>query len=233
MRNKGLQGALGGQLGRGATGGDTSGTTPARASLPPAAASLPGMGSKALSASWQERASRGLGPSCSPGWQSQSPGAVLPSAYEDTGGTCEVSLMVRPPFIVQRFFDGWILEGGAGVTPSRAEGCPVSSHFLPNTQGPRGAFKIPFITMEPSRLKSQAKGLELVSGVATWGRGFGIGFFFFALSFLFKQKWKVKWQRGEGSCPLPPSELGQTPLVSSRTLQCLEASGHWGSLHPA
>lgn len=42
----------------------------------------------------------------------------------------------------------------------------MSSRFLPNTQGPRWAFKIPFITMEPSRLKSQAKGLGLVSGVA-------------------------------------------------------------------
>lgn len=132
--------------------------------------------------------SRALGPSRSPGWQSQSPGAVLPSAYEDTGGTCEVSPRVRPPLIVQGFFDGWIVEGDAGVTPSRAKGCPVSSRFLPNTQGPRWAFKIPFITMEPPRLKSQAKGLGLVSGVAAWEQGFGIGFFFFALSFLFKQK---------------------------------------------
>lgn len=54
----------------------------------------------------------------------------------------------------------------------------MSSRFLPNTQGPRWAFKIPFITMEPSRLKSQAKGLGLVSGVAglegewVWDWGF-------------------------------------------------------------
>lgn len=49
----------------------------------------------------------------------------------------------------------------------------MSSRFLPNTQGPHWAFKIPFITMEPSRLKSQAKGLGLVSGVAGWGGGVG------------------------------------------------------------
>lgn len=100
-----------------------------------------------------------------------------------TGGTCKVSPVVKPPLVVPRcFFLFWWLDPatllhrpcpsrerwrwGAGVTPSRAQGCPVSSHFLPNTQGPHWAFKIPFITMEPSRLKSQAGSLGLVSGVA-------------------------------------------------------------------
>lgn len=58
----------------------------------------------------------------------------------------------------------------------------MSSRFLPNTQGPRWALKTPFITMEPSRLKSQGKGLGLVSAVAGGdgevGLGMGLGFCF-------------------------------------------------------
>lgn len=55
--------------------------------------------------------------------------------------------------VVCFFFGCWILR------------CSCASCFLPNTQGPRRAFKIPFITMEPPRLRAQAIG----PGGGFWG----------------------------------------------------------------
>lgn len=69
------------------------------------------------------------------------------------------------------FFGRWILR------------CSSASCFLPNTQGPRRAFKIPFITMEPPRLRAQAEG----PGGGFWGWVLVVVFFFvvfFALNFL-------------------------------------------------
>lgn len=87
----------------------------------------------------------------------------------------------------------------------------MSSRFLPNTQGPRWAFKIPFITMEPSRLKSQAGGLGLVSGVACWvggESGFGVVLFFcfkLVLFFFFKKNKNEKLEAGRRGLLSPPA----------------------------
>lgn len=80
--------------------------------LAPAAASLPGMGSKEFSPSRLGRASRVLGPSL-PDSPAKPPGrAALPSpamyllclcTYKDTGGTCKVSPMGKPPLVIQGF----------------------------------------------------------------------------------------------------------------------------------
>lgn len=75
-------------------------------------------------------------------------------------------------------------EGVMASPQAWPEAVPVQQP-LPHTQGPRRAFKMPFITMEPSRLKSPSRGL----GVGFWcGRlrewdwdwdGVRVFFFFF------------------------------------------------------
>lgn len=104
----------------------------------------------------------------------------------DAGGAGEVSPMRSPcsswfwgVWVGFFFFFGrWILR------------CSSASCFLPNTQGPRRAFKIPFITMEPPRLRAQAEG----PGGGFWGVGFGGGVFFrgiFCFKFSLKNKIEV------------------------------------------
>lgn len=99
----------------------------------------------------------------------------------------------------------WGRRGGAGVTPSRAQGlpqCPAASSQTHRDQA--GLLQHHLLQWSLAGLKAQGEGLGLVSGVAgLGGKGlrlglglgglvvlgiFGWGFFFFAVGFLFKQK---------------------------------------------
>lgn len=140
-------------------GGDATRSIPG---APPAAAAPAGMGSEELSPSQPGRVRRfGCLLPCLAAlqghrWDRQSQFDGKATWCCTRGGSCQAWLSLPVP---------GALQGGDGITPAWHRGVPAQL-LLPHTQGPRRAFKIPFITMEPSRLKSPAVGSGLVSSVA-------------------------------------------------------------------
>lgn len=157
MQDGRLQGAPRGQLGRG-LGGDTTRSIPQQQPL-------------------QGWAPKEVFPPIPAGegvWEPGSPspaGTRVGHAWEKSHlvfGSCKVTWLSLP--------GPGELGGGGGITPSLARGDVPVQELLPHTQGPRWAFKTPFITTEPSRLKSQSPGAR--GGFLVEGVGLGLGFFF-------------------------------------------------------
>lgn len=123
------------------------------------------MGSKELSPPQEGRVRRFLGASC-PAWQPWGQAGSVPrkSRLDEKATSCHTrGLGPARPRCPCPSQERW--EGVMASPQGWHKDVPVQQ-LLPHTQGPRRAFKIPFITMEPSRLKSQAQGSGLVSAVA-------------------------------------------------------------------
>lgn len=163
----------------------------------PLGASLPGSSLRAgsstsllagdvLKGAFSLSRSRGLGPT-KPPWC-----RLLGSCtHKDAGGTCKVSPMAKPR-LCTIFSECWILRCVSCV-PVRGGGCRCHPKLgtrrprvLPNTQGPRWAFKITIYYNGAFQAKIPSRG----PGVGFWCGRLGVGvdlgfFYFFALNFLF------------------------------------------------